>query len=64
MSKLKKNLEKNPLKPVIINKKLFFAVRLQIHSNPAGDEITSGMKSKEEVVKCVTDEVDGVGVNA
>ena len=64
VSKLKKNLEKNPLKPVIINKKLFFAVRLQISSNPAGDEITSGMKSKEEVIKCVTDEVYGAGVNA
>ena len=64
VSKLKKNLEKNPLKPVIINKKLFFAVRLQISSNPAGDKITSGMKSKEEVIKCVTDEVYGAGVNA
>jgi len=63
VSKLKKNPEKNPIKPGII-KKLFFAVKLQIQSNPAGNEITSGMKTKDEVIKCVTDEVYGVGVNA
>ena len=35
-----------------------------IQSNPAGDEITSGMKTKAEVIKCVTDEIYGAGVNA
>lgn len=64
VSKLKKNLENNPIKPVIINKKLCFAFRLQIQSNPTGDEIISGMKIKEEVIKCVTDKVYGAGVNA
>ena len=35
-----------------------------IQSNPAGDEITSGMKTKAEVIKCVTNEIYGAGVNA
>ena len=35
-----------------------------IQSNPAGDEIMSGMKTKAEVTKCVTNEIYGAGVNA
>jgi hypothetical protein len=59
VSKLKMNLEQNPIKPVIIKKKLFFAARLQIQRNPAGDEITSGMKTKVDLINCVTNEVYG-----
>ena len=62
IGKLEKEIRNNPLKPVVINKVIFFPFNLRIRSNPNGDVLTAGILSRDELVRNVTSESYGAGV--
>ena len=45
IGKLEKAIRNNPLKPVVINKVIFFPFNLRIRSNPNGNVLTAGLRS-------------------
>ena len=60
--KVEKAIRHNPLKPVVINRVIFFAFNLCIRSNPNGDVLTAGILSRDELLRNVTSETYGAGV--